>query len=98
MSVRSKLKEFDVDYDELSDEDKLCVFIGQLVDFGKIIEEDFHTFFAKYFDIPDCCAQSFSDLISQDIDPWAHMVDYHNHPKGPVNYVMCQRCIKENAS
>ncbi len=99
MSVRSKLKEeLDLDYDELSYEDKLYVFMDLLVDFGKITEEDLHMFFAKYFNIPNCCAQNFSDLISQNIDPWAHMVDHHNHPKGPVKYVMCQKCIKENAS
>ncbi len=98
MSVRSKLKKLDIDYDELSDEDKLHVFIGLFVDFGKITEEDFHMFFAKYLNIPNCCGRNFSDLMSQNIDPYAHMVEYHNHPKGPVKYVMCQKCIKENAS
>lgn len=95
MSIRNELKELGLDYDELSDEDKLHVFIGLYVDFGKITEEDFHMFFAKYFDIPNCCAQNFSNLISQNIDPYEYMVNHHNHPKGPVDYVMCSNCIKD---
>lgn len=99
MSIRSRLLKDNPDlfFHKISKSTKLFLFTDELVMRGVITLRDHHTYWGRYYNIPECCIDFYVRLKENGIRNPARFLwkKYKMYKLSGPGYVECLSCIRK---